>query len=117
VKVAFNTDDPINSSRLIIRQAALAVRGGMSEEAALKGLTIYPAEMLDLGNHVGTLEAGKDADFIILSGPPFSVYTHVLQTWIEGQKVFDRSNPQQLRYATGGFGTADRAPASSRGGN
>jgi imidazolonepropionase-like amidohydrolase len=117
VKVAFNTDDPINSSRLIIRQAALAVRGGMSEEAALKGLTIYPAEMLDLGNHIGTLEAGKDADFIILSGPPFSVYTHVLQTWIEGQKVFDRSNPQQLRYATGGFGTADRAPASSRGGN
>jgi imidazolonepropionase-like amidohydrolase len=117
VKVAFNTDDPINSSRLIIRQAALAVRGGMSEEAALKGLTIYPAEMLDLGNRIGTLEAGKDADFIILSGPPFSVYTHVVETWIEGQKVFDRSNPQQLRYATGGFGTADRAPASSRGGS
>ncbi len=117
VKVAFNTDDPINSSRLIIRQAALAVRGGMSEQAALKGLTIYPAEMLDLGDRLGTLEPGKDADFIVLSGPPFSVYTHVLETWIEGQKVFDRSNPQELRYATGGFGVADRAPALPRGGN
>ncbi len=117
IKVALNTDDPITSSRLIIRQAALAVRGGMSEEAALKGLTIYPAEMLDLGNRVGTLEPGKDADFIVLSGPPFSVYSHVLETWIEGQKVFDRSNPQDLRYATGGFGIADRLPASPRGGN
>ena len=117
VKVAFNTDDPITSSRLIIRQAALAVRGGMSEESALKGLTIYPAEMLDLGDRIGTLDPGKDADFIVLSGPPFSVYTHVLETWIEGQKVFDRSNPQDLRYATGGFGVGDRFPASPRGGN
>ena len=117
VKVALNTDDPITSSRLIIREAALAVRGGMSEEAALKGLTIYPAEMLDLGDRIGTLEAGKDADFIVLSGPPFSVYTHVLETWIEGQKVFDRSNPQDLRYATGGFNVTDRFPASPRGGN
>jgi imidazolonepropionase-like amidohydrolase len=117
VKVAFNTDDSITSSRLIIRQAALGVRGGMSEEAALKGLTIYPAEMLDLGDRIGTLDPGKDADFVVLSGPPFSVYTHVLETWIEGQKVFDRSNPQDLRYATGGFGVADRFPASPRGGN
>ena len=117
IKVAFNTDDPITSSRLIIRQAALAVRGGMSEEAALKGLTIYPAEMLDLGNRIGTLEPGKDADFIVLSGPPFSVYTHVLETWIEGQRVFDRSNPQDLRYATGGFGFVDRLPAFPGGGN
>jgi imidazolonepropionase-like amidohydrolase len=117
IKVAFNTDDPITSSRLIIRQAALAVRGGMSEDAALKGLTIYPAEMLDLGNRIGTLEPGKDADFIVLSGPPFSVYSHVLETWIEGQKVFDRSNLQDLRYATGGFGLVDRLPASPRGGN
>jgi imidazolonepropionase-like amidohydrolase len=117
VKVALNTDDPITSSRLILREAALAVRGGMSEEAALKGLTIYPAEMLDLGDRIGTLEAGKDADFVILSGPPFSVYTHVLETWIEGQKVFDRSNPQDQRYATGGFGVADRLSALPRGGN
>jgi imidazolonepropionase-like amidohydrolase len=110
VKVAFNTDDPITNSRLLLRSAALAIRGGMSEDAALKGLTIYPAEMLDLQNRLGSLTPGKDADFVVLSGPPFSVYTHVLQTWIEGQKVFDRSDPADLHYATGGFAVGERYP-------
>src|ERR1700691_1584666 len=115
VKVAFNTDDPITNSRMSSPSAALTVRGGMSEDAALKGLTIYPAEMLDLQNRVGSLEAGKDADFIVLSGAPLSVYTHVLQTWIEGEKVFDRSNPLDLRYATGGFQVIRRYPQSQVG--
>lgn len=117
VKVAFNTDDPITPSRLLLRQAALAVRGGMSKDAAMKGLTIYPAEMLDLGDRVGSLDPGKDADFIILSGEPFSVYTHVLQTWIEGQKVFDRSDPRDLHYATGGFAVASHYPPLQGGAN
>ncbi|HZD47900.1 MAG TPA: amidohydrolase family protein [Silvibacterium sp.] len=116
VKVAFNTDDPITNSRLLLRSAALAVRGGMSEDAAMKGLTIYPAEMLDLQGRVGSLEAGKDADFIVLSGAPLSVYTKVLETWIEGEKVFDRSNPVDLRYATGGFNVISRYPQMQGGG-
>jgi imidazolonepropionase-like amidohydrolase len=115
VKVAFNTDDPITNSRLLLRSAALGVRGGMSEDAALKGLTIYPAEMLDLQGRVGSLEVGKDADFIVLSGAPLSVYTHVMETWIEGEKVFDRSNPADLRYATGGFDVIGRYPQQTGG--
>lgn len=111
VKVAINTDDDINSSRFILREAALAVRGGMSEEGALRALTINGAEMLDLGDRVGTLDKGKDADFILLSGPPFSVYTKVLETWIEGKKVFDRSDPADLHYATGGYDVVDRYPS------
>ncbi len=110
VKLAINTDDPINNSRFLIRAAAMAVRGGMTEEGAMRALTLNAADMLDLGNRVGSLEKGKDADFIILSGPPFSVYTKVLQTWIEGQKVFDRSDPADLRYATGGYDVAGRYP-------
>ena len=110
VKVAVNTDDDIDSSRFILREAALAAGGGMSEEGALRALTINPAEMLDLGDRLGTLEKGKDADFIILSGHPFSVYTKVLETWIDGEKVFDRSNPADLHYATGGFNVTDRYP-------
>jgi imidazolonepropionase-like amidohydrolase len=115
VKVAFNTDDPITNSRLLLRSAALGVRGGMSEDAALKGLTIYPAEMLDLESRVGSLEVGKDADFIVLSGAPLSVYTHVIETWIEGEKVFDRNNPDDLRYATGGFEVVGRYPQQTGG--
>jgi imidazolonepropionase-like amidohydrolase len=115
VKVAFNTDDPITNSRLLLRSAALGVRGGMSEDAALKGLTIYPAEMLDLQSRVGSLEVGKDADFIVLSGAPLSVYTHVMETWIEGEKVFDRNNPADLRYATGGFEVVGRYPQQTAG--
>src|ERR1700677_4512659 len=115
VKVAFNTDDPVTNSRLLLRSAALAVRGGMSEDAALKGLTIYPAEMLDLQTRVGSLEVGKDADFILLSGAPLSVYTHVIETWIEGEKVFDRNNPADLRYATGGFDVVGRYPQQNGG--
>jgi imidazolonepropionase-like amidohydrolase len=115
VKVAFNTDDPITNSRLLLRSAALGVRGGMSEDAALKGLTIYPAEMLDLQSRVGSLEVGKDADFIVLSGAPLSVYTHVMETWIEGEKVFDRNNPADVRYATGGFDVVGRYPQQAGG--
>jgi imidazolonepropionase-like amidohydrolase len=102
--IAFHTDDWITDSRLFLRSAAYAVRAGMSRDGALRALTIEGAKMLDLGERVGTLEAGKEADFIVLSGDPLSVYTKVEQTWIEGRKVFDRADPDDLRYAVGGFG-------------
>lgn len=103
VMVAVHTDDPITDSRFLIRSAALSVREGMSKEDALKALTINGAKMLDLDKKVGSLEVGKDADFIILSGDPFSVYTRVLQTWVEGIKRFDLNNPADKAFATGGF--------------
>lgn len=103
VNVAFHTDDPIVDSRFLLRSAALGVRNGMSREGALEGLTIAGARMMDIEDRVGSLEEGKDADFIVLSGDPLSVYTHVEQTWIEGEKVYDRSNPEDRDYATGGY--------------
>jgi len=103
VTVAFHTDDSITDSRLFLRSAALGVRAGMSREKALEGLTLAGAKMLDLQERVGSLKPGKDADFAILSGDPFSVYTHVEQTWVEGSKVFDRSNPEDRKYAVGGY--------------
>ena len=102
VDVAFNTDDFITDSRLLLRAAALAVRNGMSRAAALEALTLVPARMLGLEDRVGSLEAGKDADFVVLSGDPFSVYTTVDQTWVEGRLIYDRSNPEHRRYAVGG---------------
>jgi imidazolonepropionase-like amidohydrolase len=107
VLVGFHTDDWITDSRLFLRSAALAVRAGMSRESALYAMTMAGAEMLDLADRIGSLTPGKDADFIVLSGDPLSVYTHVEETWIEGRQVFDRSRPEDRLAADGGFGAGD----------
>jgi imidazolonepropionase-like amidohydrolase len=108
VKVAINTDDSITESRFFLRTGAIAVRGGMSEGSALRALTLHGAQMLHLDDRVGSLARGKDADFAILSGPPFSVYTQVLQTYIDGVCVFDRARHKDWSYQAGGFALADR---------
>ena len=102
--VGFHTDDYITDSRFFLRSAGLAVRAGMSRDKALYAMTMAGATMLDLQDRIGTLQPGKDADFIVLSGDPLSVYSKVLETYIEGVKVFDRSNPQDRLYAVGGYG-------------
>jgi imidazolonepropionase-like amidohydrolase len=108
VLVAINTDDSITESRFFLRSGALALRGGMSEDGALRALTINPAKILHLDSRLGSLATGKDADFAVLSGPPFSVYTKVLETYIDGAKVFDRTLERDRSYQCGGFALADR---------
>jgi imidazolonepropionase-like amidohydrolase len=107
VLVGFHTDDGITDSRLFLRSAALAVRAGMDRAKALQALTIANARMLDLQDRIGTLTPGKDADFVVLSGDPFSVYTRVLQTWVEGKRVFDLADPKDRLMALGGYGASD----------
>lgn len=104
--VGFHTDDYITDSRLFLRSAGLAVRAGLARDKALYGLTLAGAIMLDLKDRVGSLDAGKDADFIVLSGDPLSVYTKVLETHVEGIKVFDRSRPEDRLFAVGGYGAS-----------
>ncbi|MEP0548238.1 MAG: amidohydrolase family protein [Rhodothermales bacterium] len=103
VDVAYHTDDYITDSRLFLRSAALGVRGGMSREKALESLTLAGARMLGLADRLGSLEAGKDADFLVLSGDPLSTYTHVEQAYIDGTKVFDRANPDDRAASVGGY--------------
>ncbi|HKO44000.1 MAG TPA: amidohydrolase family protein [Pyrinomonadaceae bacterium] len=102
--VGFHTDDYITDSRWFLRSAGMAVRAGMTRDKALYGMTMAGARMLDLQDRVGTLERGKDADFIILSGDPLGVQSKVLETWVEGMKVFDRSLPEDRLFAVGGYG-------------
>jgi imidazolonepropionase-like amidohydrolase len=106
VPCALHTDDPVTDSRLFLRTAALAVRAGMSRGKALESLTLAGATMLGLGDRIGSLDVGKDADLVVLSGDPLSVKTKVLQTYVEGKKVFDRDDPEDRLFAVGGFGAS-----------
>lgn len=108
VLVGLHTDDGITDSRLFLRSAALAVRAGMSRDKALAAVTLANAKILELDSRIGSLERGKDADLIILSGDPLSVYTKVLETWVDGVKVFDRAAEKDRVFAEGGQGSADR---------
>ncbi len=107
IEVAFHTDDSITDSRLFLRMAALGVRAGMSHAGALRAVTLAGATMLDLDDRIGSLKAGKDADFILMSGDPLSTYSKVLETWVEGRRVFDRSDPLDRLYAVGGYGASE----------
>ena len=104
VLTSLHSDDGIIDSRLLFREAGMAVRGGMSREGALRALTINGARQLGLDDRVGSLEAGKDADFILLSGDPLSVYTDVMETWVGGEKLFDRTSEEGKLLAEGGYG-------------
>src|SRR5690606_16312456 len=111
VLTGFHTDDWITDSRLFRRSGALAGRGGMSRAGALSALTLAGARMLGLEERIGSLKAGKDADFAILEGDPLSVYCQTWETWVDGVKVFDRNQPTDLLYAVGGYGAGhDQAP-------
>lgn len=106
VLVGFHTDDGVTDSRWFLRSAGLGVRAGLDRKKALESVTVANAKLLGLEARVGTLTVGKDADLLILSGDPLSVYTHIEQTWVEGRKVWDRSVAADRVFATGGPGAA-----------
>ena len=84
VLVSYNSDDGELARRLNTEAVKAVKYGGLSEEDALKFVTINPAKQLRIDKWVGSLEEGKDADFVIWDGPPLSIYSHVLETWIDG---------------------------------
>src|SRR5258706_6456068 len=91
VTVSFNSDSS-DLARRLYTEAAKAVKfGGTPEIEALKFVTINPAKQLHIDARVGSLEPGKDADFVIWSKSPLDSTTVCLQTWIDGKKYFDRS--------------------------
>jgi imidazolonepropionase-like amidohydrolase len=98
VLVSFNSDSS-DLARRMNTEAAKAVKyGGVSEEEALKFVTINAAKQLGIDQRVGSLEPGKDADFVVWSGHPLDSRSVVLQTWIDGKKYFDRD--EALKRAT-----------------
>ncbi|HUI64884.1 MAG TPA: amidohydrolase family protein [Bacteroidota bacterium] len=96
VLVSFNSDSDELSRRLNLEAAKAVKYGGISEVEALKFVTINPAKQLFIDSRVGSLEPGKDADFVIWSGHPLSNYTICEQTWIDGRRFFDREEDRDL---------------------
>jgi len=99
-RVIVHSDDPSGSQRLN-QEAAKAMAAGaeiglpVSEDQAIKWLTINPAWALGLDDKIGSLEPGKNADVVLWSGDPFSVYTRVEKVWIDGAMLYDRTDPSE----------------------
>ena len=96
VSVSFNSDSDELARRMNLEAAKAVKYGGMSEEDALKLVTINPAQQLKIDKYVGSLEIGKDADFAIWSGHPLSTYSICEETWLDGKQYF--STPQDKYF-------------------
>jgi imidazolonepropionase-like amidohydrolase len=97
VVVAINSDDA-EMSRRLNQEAAKAVKyGGVSEVDAMKMITLNPARLLHLDDRMGSIRVGKDADLVLWSDHPLSVYAVAETTWVDGIPYFDLESDQQLR--------------------
>ncbi|TVZ17396.1 amidohydrolase family protein [Maribacter sp. MAR_2009_72] len=99
VVTAINSDDREMMRRLNQEAAKTIKYGGMTELEAWKMVTINPAKLLHLDNRVGSIKEGKDADVVLWSGNPLSVYSKAEKTIIEGVTYFDLEMDKQKRDA------------------
>jgi len=97
VIVSMNSDSDELARRLYLEAAKAMKYGGVSEEQALRMVTLNPAIQLGIEKHVGSIDVGKDADLVIFSQHPFSVYTMAEMTMIEGEIYFDRNEDLKNR--------------------
>ncbi len=91
VLVSFNSDDDGLARRLNLEAAKAVKYAGLPPADALAFVTSNPAKQLGIDARVGSLENGKDGDFVVWSGDPLSTTTVALETWIDGKKYFDRA--------------------------
>jgi len=85
------------AERYLNYQAAMCIRNGIPRQAALEAITINPATMMGLGDRLGSLESGKVANIVILSGDPFDFSTWVEQVYVDGVLAYDRASDPRLR--------------------
>ena len=97
VNVSINSDSDERMRRLNLDAAKVEKYGGVPEQDALQMITLNPAKQLGIDKRTGSIEVGKDADIAIWTAHPFSVYSRVEMTLIEGDVYFDRSKDAQMR--------------------
>lgn len=88
IRVAIMTDHPVIPVQYLPIMAGLCAKAGMDRFEALKAITINPAEILGIEDRVGTIEVGKDADLVLMTGHPFELDAKVLMTMVEGQVAY-----------------------------
>lgn len=119
IVVSVNSDSDERARRLNIEAAKTLRYGGLTEEEALKLVTLNPAIQLGIDQRVGTIDVGKDADVVVWSAHPLSVYSRVEQTFVDGELLFDRQadiarRPQlEAERKTLEQAEANKAPAQS----
>jgi imidazolonepropionase-like amidohydrolase len=97
VNVCINSDDAEQARRLNQEAAKSVKYGGMSEEDAFKMVTLNPAKALHVDDRVGSIKVGKDADLVLWSDNPLSVYAVALYTIVDGTVYFDRNKDKEMR--------------------
>ncbi|MBO0823891.1 MAG: amidohydrolase [Actinobacteria bacterium] len=88
VTIAITTDHPVVPINFLIHQASLAVKHGLDRDSALRALTINPARIIGVGDRLGSIEPGKDADLVIWSGDPLDVLSRVDRALIDGEEIY-----------------------------
>jgi len=87
--LSLNTDAPVVPEEELFLQAAMAVRYGLPQEHALAAVTSIPARQIGMGDRLGSLEAGKDADFSCFAGDPLDPRHPALRVWVNGRVAYD----------------------------
>jgi imidazolonepropionase-like amidohydrolase len=92
-EVTIMTDSPFCPVNHLRDQVIFAIREGLDPERALETVTVNPARILGVEDRLGSLEAGKDADLVVLDGHPWDARSVVVETWIDGERVYERTGP------------------------
>ena len=99
---ALQSDSSLYGSSYLWFQAATAVKYGATRTQALRAVTLWPAECLGLGHRLGSIQKGKDANLLLLTGDPLDAQTWVERVIIEGKTVYERSKDRRLKRALEG---------------
>ena len=97
VKFAFQTDTSQYGSRYLWYQAATAVKHGMKRAEALKSITLYPAKFIGVDDRLGSIEVGKEATLVFLTGDPLDAQAWVDQVMVAGEIVYEKAEDKRLK--------------------
>ena len=97
IVTALNSDDAEMGRRLNQEAGKMVKYGKMTEEEAWKLVTLNPAKLLRIDKYVGSIKKGKDADLVLWSANPLSIYAQAEQTYVDGRCLFDKNRDLQLR--------------------